>query len=314
MAQRIQLRLDTAENWTSVNPILAQGEAGYEIDTNLLKIGDGSTAWNSLSYFGGGGGGGSPDLESVLTEGNDGGALQIKNIADPTDPQDATTKAYVDAELATQDSYLELNDTPSSYALKADHAVVVNSAADALEFVPTLDVSNYFPVGVQDKYVGAELMYPTTTAGCAALAQTEISTVNFKSLDFDTTTEENAQFTFSFPRNWDRTSINVSVYWTAAAGSGGVAWGVKGVAISNDDPIGATFGGEVVVVDTLIATNDLHISDYTADVTIGGTPIDSDFIVINIARKVGDAGDTIANDVKLLGVSIKYVLDAAVAE
>jgi hypothetical protein len=56
MAQRIQLRLDTAENWTSVNPILAQGEAGYEIDTNLLKIGDGSTAWNSLSYFGGGGG------------------------------------------------------------------------------------------------------------------------------------------------------------------------------------------------------------------------------------------------------------------
>jgi hypothetical protein len=38
-----------------------------------------------------------PDLEAVLSEGNDGGALQIKNIADPTAAQDAATKAYADA-------------------------------------------------------------------------------------------------------------------------------------------------------------------------------------------------------------------------
>src|SRR5690349_20245624 len=51
MAQRIQIRRDTAANWTSVNPILSQGEMGYETNTKLLKFGDGSTAWNSLSYF-----------------------------------------------------------------------------------------------------------------------------------------------------------------------------------------------------------------------------------------------------------------------
>jgi hypothetical protein len=50
MAQRIQLRRDTAANWTSVNPTLAQGEYGYETDTNKFKVGDGSTAWNSLNY------------------------------------------------------------------------------------------------------------------------------------------------------------------------------------------------------------------------------------------------------------------------
>ncbi|GAB5417525.1 MAG: hypothetical protein Crog4KO_07970 [Crocinitomicaceae bacterium] len=36
------------------------------------------------------------NLSEVLTQGNDGGAIQIKNIQDPTDPQDAATKAYVD--------------------------------------------------------------------------------------------------------------------------------------------------------------------------------------------------------------------------
>jgi hypothetical protein len=50
MAIRIQLRNDTAANWTSVNPTLAQGEMGVETDTRKFKIGDGSTAWTSLAY------------------------------------------------------------------------------------------------------------------------------------------------------------------------------------------------------------------------------------------------------------------------
>jgi hypothetical protein len=50
MAVQIQLRNDTAASWTSVNPTLAQGEMGIENDTAKYKIGDGSTAWNSLSY------------------------------------------------------------------------------------------------------------------------------------------------------------------------------------------------------------------------------------------------------------------------
>ena len=50
MADIIQLRRDTASNWTSSNPTLAQGELGIETDTNMFKVGDGSTAWTSLDY------------------------------------------------------------------------------------------------------------------------------------------------------------------------------------------------------------------------------------------------------------------------
>ncbi len=50
MATQIQTRRDTAANWTSSNPTLAQGEIGIELVTNRIKIGNGSTAWNTLKY------------------------------------------------------------------------------------------------------------------------------------------------------------------------------------------------------------------------------------------------------------------------
>ena len=50
MATQIQFRRDTAANWTSANPTLAEGELGLETDTTFYKIGTGSTAWTSLAY------------------------------------------------------------------------------------------------------------------------------------------------------------------------------------------------------------------------------------------------------------------------
>lgn len=48
---QIQLRRDTAANWTANNPILAQSEPGHETDTGKIKYGDGVTAWSLLPYF-----------------------------------------------------------------------------------------------------------------------------------------------------------------------------------------------------------------------------------------------------------------------
>jgi hypothetical protein len=47
---QIQVRRGTAAQWTSANPTLSAGEQGFETDTLKLKIGNGSTAWNSLGY------------------------------------------------------------------------------------------------------------------------------------------------------------------------------------------------------------------------------------------------------------------------
>jgi hypothetical protein len=62
MATKIQLRRDTSENWTSINPTLFSGEIGFETNTGKFKIGNGSSVWSALSYFGG-----EVDLSTYLT-------------------------------------------------------------------------------------------------------------------------------------------------------------------------------------------------------------------------------------------------------
>lgn len=44
-------RRDTAANWTANNPVIGDGQLGFETDTGLAKLGDGVTAWTSLDYL-----------------------------------------------------------------------------------------------------------------------------------------------------------------------------------------------------------------------------------------------------------------------
>ena len=51
MAQQLQLRRDSAANWTSANPILAQGELGLDLTNIQLRMGDGVNHWLDLTPF-----------------------------------------------------------------------------------------------------------------------------------------------------------------------------------------------------------------------------------------------------------------------
>ena len=63
----IQLRNDLAATWHSKNPVLKKGEIGIEIDTRKMKVGDGTTAWEALSYMGAD----ANDILAVINENRD---------------------------------------------------------------------------------------------------------------------------------------------------------------------------------------------------------------------------------------------------
>ena len=49
MATQIKLRRDSAANWALEDPVLAEGEPGFDLTNNILKIGDGSSTWTGLA-------------------------------------------------------------------------------------------------------------------------------------------------------------------------------------------------------------------------------------------------------------------------
>jgi len=51
MAISIQIRRDTAANWTSSNPVLRAGEFGVETDTLKFKIGNGTSTWTQITTY-----------------------------------------------------------------------------------------------------------------------------------------------------------------------------------------------------------------------------------------------------------------------
>ncbi len=69
--------------------------------------------------------------------------------------------------------------------------------------------------GLETIYVPAAAMYPNSTAGCADLEQVELSNgPELKCLDFDASSDENAQFTVCFPKSWNEGTVTFQAFWT----------------------------------------------------------------------------------------------------
>lgn len=86
----IQFYRGKAAAWTSANHILEEGEPGFETDTNKMKIGDGSTAWNSLAYIAGGG---SSDVDAVDVDFTPSGNISSTNVQAAIEELDSEKQA-----------------------------------------------------------------------------------------------------------------------------------------------------------------------------------------------------------------------------
>ena len=108
------------------------------------------------------------------------------------------------------------------------------------------------------------------------------------------------------PSNYNNGTITARFYWTASSGSGDVIWAIHGRAFANDDALDTAAGTAQTVTDTLIASNDMHISSATSACTIGGTPVANTPIQFTVYRDANAGGDTLAVDARLLGVEISF--------
>jgi len=163
-------------------------------------------------------------------------------------------------------------------------------------------------------FIPAAAMTPSATGGCAAIA-TIASAANqpdIQTLDFDTTTQEFAQFSIRMPKSWNEGTVTFAPVWSHAATTTnfGVVWQLQGVAVSDDDAIAVAYGTEQTSTDTGGTTNDLYIGPESAAITIAGTPAAEDVVFFRIARVPANGSDTLAIDARLHGITLYITTDA----
>lgn len=169
-------------------------------------------------------------------------------------------------------------------------------------------------VGQQTIWVPAAAMYARTTNGAASgTVETTTNKVMLKTLDFDTTTQEFAQFAIQMPKSWNEGTLVCQFIWShpSTTTNFGVVWAIEAVGFVDDEAADTAFGTAVTATDTGGTTNDVYISPETSAMTVAGTPSAEEWVVFQVKRDVSNGSDTLAVDARLHGVKIHYTTDAA---
>jgi len=207
-------------------------------------------------------------------------------------------------------------------------ANITTAASDVGEFVSTasnvVTCVNYTratgkavvpndTAGKQTIWVPAAAMRPTTSNGCAGIADVETTSgrPDMQVLDFDKDSDEHAQFQICFPKSYALGTITFQVWWAGLAATTGVAWALQGVGVPDNSTIDVAYGTAVVVTDDAQgAVEEALVTAESGAVTIAGTVADNDICFFRIFRDVSDGNDDMAGDARLLGVKLFFTTDA----
>lgn len=188
-----------------------------------------------------------------------------------------------------------------------------------LVFDATIDrmiLMNPYTQGRQTIYLPASAMEARSANGCATIAKTNgaANQPDIKYLAFDGAAKEYATFEVRMPKSWNRNTVTAAFAWRRASGTGAanVVWGIRAVAVSDNDTPAATFGSDATVTDDAKTTTvNFSISGETGACTIAGTPVAEDIVYVEVFRDGASGSDTLdAVDAWLSGVTIYYGTDA----
>jgi len=239
---------------------------------------------------------GKPDALNVWFESSEDSALTSSNVAEALEELEAMAASFSgDAVDVVYD--------PTTSGLTATN---VQAAIDELATAGAGGA-----VGRQTIWIPAAAMIPRTTNG-PALNTVEMTTNKnmVRTLDFDATTAEYAQFDIAMPKSWDEGDLYFKVFWSHAATTTnfGVTWQMDMVEMGASF-LDAAFVGPQTITDTGGTTNALLTSDESPAMSLG--PDEGNPVAFRISRKPADAGDTLVIDARLHGVQVFYTTDAA---
>ena len=192
-------------------------------------------------------------------------------------------------------------------------AIAADGTVDLATAGATVNSAVIKTAGLETIYVPAAAMYPSTTNGCSALTQVEgtAGRPELKCLDFDPSSDENAQFTVAFPKSWNAGTVTFRAFFTVSGtNTGTVSWSLAGGCIADDAAIDTAFGTAVAPTAKAHSgtANDINVTATSGALTIANAADDT-MTFFNIERDVSE--DNQSGDARLLGIQIFFTTSAA---
>jgi hypothetical protein len=202
--------------------------------------------------------------------------------------------------------------TANGDAVRFEQAtLVVNNLSD-LASASTARTNLGVAYGKQSIWVPASSMTPRSTNGAApGLLEMATNKNMVATLDYDSSTQEFAQFDIRMPKSWNESSVTFIPVWShpSTTVNFGVVWGLDAVAVSDDDTLDVAFGTEQTSTDTGGTTNDSYQGPESSAIAVAGSPAAGDLVMFRIHRNPANASDTMAVDARLHGVLLLYTND-----
>ena len=171
--------------------------------------------------------------------------------------------------------------------------------------------TNFDTLAIQSLWGPVNAMRPSSSNGCALVTTVETTALrpDLKVLDFDPSSDEFAQFSIVWPNSWDKSTITFKAFFTVTGtNTGSVAWGLAGVAITDDETINTAFPTPTVATAKSHSgtSNDLNVTAESGAVTVSGTPANDDMVFFQVNRDV--SADDQSGDARLLGIKITFII------
>jgi len=129
---------------------------------------------------------------------------------------------------------------------------------------------------------------------------------SYKTMDFDGSTQQYAEFSIQMPKGWDEGDLVCQFVWNnPSTSASGVVWGISTQALADGDSLNTSVPTPTYVADTC-GTG--QYSQITNEITItpGGSPGAEELLTFVVTRPTANGSDTYSGLGQLHGVKIHY--------